>query len=59
MKDKLLTGWTFQRVVFLIVGLLIVGQSVSAQQWIGVALGGYLLFMALFSIGCASGSCRR
>lgn len=59
MKDRLLTGWTFQRILLLGVGLLIIGQSVSIQQWLGVGLGAYVLFMGLFSLGCASGNCRR
>lgn len=59
MKNKMLTGWTFQRTLLLVVGMLIIGQSVSIQQWLGVGLGVYVSFMALFSLGCASSNCRR
>jgi hypothetical protein len=57
MKQRILTGWSFRRALFLILGLVMIVQSVMEQQWFGVALGGYFASMGLFSFGCAGGAC--
>lgn len=57
MKQRILTGWTFIRVIYLLLGCLIVIQSVAQGQWLGVLFGGYFAAMGLFAIGCAGGSC--
>ena len=57
MKENLLTGWTFRRAIFLLVGIVIIVQSGSKSDWLGVALGSYFSAMGLFQIGCASGAC--
>jgi hypothetical protein len=57
MKKRLLTGWTWTRVFFLLMGLLVIGQGVDAGQWPGIALGSYIAAMGLFGWGCASGTC--
>lgn len=54
---RLLTGWTYVRIAYLIIGLLVIGQSIAEEQWLGLALGGYISFMGLFAFGCAAGSC--
>lgn len=57
MKTRLFTGWTWTRVLFFIMGILVLGQGIDADQWPGVALGAYIAAMGLFGWGCASGSC--
>lgn len=57
MKQRILSGWTFQRIIFLVMGVMILIQSVMERQWIGVAFGAYFASMGLFSFGCASGAC--
>jgi len=57
MKERLLTNWTFSRVIYLAMGILIIVQAVMAGQFFGIFLGGYLSIMGLFAIGCASGNC--
>lgn len=57
MKERILTGWTLTRVLYLIMGTYIVVQSVLEQQWIGILLGGYFASMGLFAFGCAAGNC--
>jgi len=57
MKERLLTGWTFQRAIFVIVGLIIAIQAIVALEWLGAILGGYLFMMGLFGFGCATRGC--
>ena len=57
MKERILTGWTLTRVLYLVMGTYIIVQSVLEQQWIGILLGGYFASMGLFAFGCAAGNC--
>ncbi len=57
IKDRLLKGWTIMRVVYLIIGLLIMTQAIYANQWLGILLGVYMSSMGLFAFGCAGGNC--
>ncbi len=57
MKERILTNWTFTRVLYLIIGSAIIIQSIMSQQWFGVAFGGYFASMGLFAFGCAAGNC--
>lgn len=57
IKKRLFTGWDFARILYLLLGLLVIGQSVSEAQWLGLLPGGYIASMGLFAFGCASGNC--
>jgi len=57
MKEKILTGWTFMRAIYLVMGVFVIVQSAMNNQWLGVAFGAYFASMGLFAFGCASGSC--
>ena len=57
MKERILTRWTFQRAIYLLVGLFVIIQSSINQQWFGTFIGFYFFSMGLFAFGCASGSC--
>ncbi len=57
MKERLLTGWTFIRALYLVIGSVVIIESVMRSQWFDVALGGYFAAMGLFAFGCAAGSC--
>ncbi len=57
MKERILTGWTFQRGLFVVIGLIIIIQAFIEKEWLSTLLGGYFLSMGVFSFGCASGSC--
>jgi hypothetical protein len=57
MKARIFSNWTFTRALYLLIGGAVIIQSVMSQQWFGLALGGYLAAMGLFSFGCASGNC--
>ena len=57
MKERILTGWTFIRGLYLVLGIFVIIQSIMSKQWFGVALGGYFAAMGLFAFGCAAGNC--
>lgn len=57
MKERILTGLTFTRGFYLVMGVLIIIQSIMQQQWFGVLIGGYFASMGLFAFGCAAGNC--
>jgi hypothetical protein len=54
---KILTGWTFRRLIYLLIGIFILVQSVWKAQWFGILAGGYFASMGLFAFGCAAGNC--
>ncbi len=57
MKQRILTGWTFQRGLYAAMGILIIVQSLTENQWIGVPFGIYFASMGIFAFGCAAGNC--
>lgn len=57
MKQRIVTGWNFIRVLYLLAGIMILIQSVTERQWMGIALGLYFVVMGLFAVGCAAGNC--
>jgi hypothetical protein len=57
MKRKLLTGWNFGRVIYVLAGGVIIVQSAIMHEWIGILIGGYFASMGLFALGCAAGNC--
>ncbi|MDI9338490.1 MAG: hypothetical protein QM539_08705 [Alphaproteobacteria bacterium] len=57
MKKRMLTNWNFMRVLYLVMGTIIIVQSIINREWLGIVLGGYLASMGLFAFGCASGNC--
>jgi hypothetical protein len=57
MKQRILSGWNFRRVIYLLAGITIVIQSAMVNQWAGVLIGGYFGSMGLFAFGCAAGNC--
>jgi hypothetical protein len=57
MKERILTNWTIPRALYLIMGTMVIVQSVMSHQWFAVLFGGYFAAMGLFAFGCASGNC--
>lgn len=57
MKERILTGWTFTRALYVVLGAFLIGQSIMDKQWFGVFFGGYFASMGIFSFGCAAGNC--
>ncbi|MCB9250880.1 MAG: hypothetical protein H6605_00295 [Flavobacteriales bacterium] len=57
MKERLFKNWTWVRVFYLVIGLLLIAQSIYEQMWFGIFFGGYFASMGLFAFGCAGGAC--
>lgn len=57
MIERISTGWSIRRVLYLAMGIYVIVQSIKDQQWFGVLLGTYFASMWLFAFGCASGNC--
>lgn len=55
--NRVFTGWTLARVIYLSIGGLIFIQSLIVREWLGIIFGGYFAAMGLFGFGCASGQC--
>ncbi len=57
MKQRILTGWTLTRLLYLVIGVFVVINSIQAEQWFGIAFGAYFASMGIFAFGCAGGNC--
>lgn len=57
MKERIFTNWTFTRALYLILGLVVIIESITSHQWFGIGIGGYFASMGLFAFGCAAGNC--
>lgn len=57
MKQRILTGWTFARALYALLGIAIMVQSIIQREWFGIPLGAYFASMGIFAFGCAAGAC--
>jgi hypothetical protein len=57
LKERVLTGWTFQRFAFLALGGFLLTTAAMEHQWMAVLFGAYFASMGLFAFGCAGGAC--
>lgn len=57
MKERLLTGWTFMRVLYLVMGITLVIQAIMAHQYAMSFLGVYFAAMSILGVGCMGGQC--
>jgi hypothetical protein len=57
MKQRVLRGWNVQRIMFLVMGTMVMVQSSITADWLGVLIGLYFMSMGIFALGCASGNC--
>ena len=55
--NRILSNWTWIRVVYLVIGAWIIVQSAIEGQWMGILIGAWPAAMGLFSLGCAAGNC--
>lgn len=56
MKERILSNWSFARIVRLGLGLMIVIQAVQLNDFFMGAMGLLFMGMAIFAIGCCSTS---
>jgi hypothetical protein len=57
MRVSLKYGWNARRVIYTIVGAVIMIRFYLNGEWIGMLLGTYFFAMGLFGFGCAGGNC--
>ncbi|MBS1599403.1 MAG: hypothetical protein JST75_14350 [Bacteroidetes bacterium] len=57
MKKRIFSGWNFRRVIYLLLGGIIIVQAIMEREWIGILFGAYLASMGVFAFGCAGGNC--
>jgi len=57
MKNRLLSGWNVRRVIYLVMGIMILVQAWQESQWMLSVFGGYFAAMGLFALGCAGSNC--
>lgn len=50
--------WTAARLLYLVAGIMLVTQAIYEAQYLGLAIGGYFMAMAIFKFGCAAGNCN-
>ena len=55
---RIKNNWTPFRVLYLILGPIVVFQTGVKGDYLGIAMGTYLFSMGLFGLGCASGNCE-
>jgi hypothetical protein len=57
MKKRLVSGWNVRRLLYLVMGVIVIAQSIADHQNWGILLGAYFAVMGIFNLGCASGYC--
>ena len=58
MREQILTGWNFRRILSMVLGGIVVIQAYNEKQWAAALFGGGLIVMALLNKGCcATGGC--
>lgn len=60
LKYRILSGWSFLRLLRLGLSTLIIYQAIMAADWMVGTLGGLLFLQSAFNYGCCStaGSCN-
>jgi len=58
MKNRLLTGWTLRRGIYLAMGVMILVQAFEEKQWMLSIFGLYFAVMGIFALGCAGSNCQ-
>jgi hypothetical protein len=57
MKQRLLSGWNFRRIIYTVVGIAIIVHAIIQREWFSALLGGFFTVMGFFALGCAGGQC--
>lgn len=57
MKDRLLHGWNITRMLYTVVGGILLIQAIADGQWVMASLGAYFAAMGIFRFGCAASAC--
>lgn len=57
MKERITTGLTFMRFLYLAMGITLLIQAIVAKQLAISLLGSYFILMSVLGIGCMGGQC--
>jgi hypothetical protein len=58
MLENLKYNWSFMRIIRLILGFIVIGQSIVMKDVLFGIAGAAFVFMALFNMGCCgTGTC--
>lgn len=57
MLERIISGWSVIRAIYVLAGLGIVVQGVMDKQWFVTVFGIYFASMGIFNFGCAGGAC--
>lgn len=58
MKNRILSNWSFSRILRVILGFVIIAEAASGANIIGAVAGAIFVGMGIFDIGCCgSGAC--
>lgn len=58
MFDVILKNWNFLRIIRLLLGVMLLGQSFQIHSWALGLLGGLFVFQSLTNTGCCgAGAC--
>jgi len=57
MKERILSGWNFVRILWLTMGVGVIIQAITERNFLMLLPGLYFVFAALANIGCFAGSC--
>lgn len=56
-KEQITTGWSFRRILSLILGCIIVYKAIITQDVVSSIFGLALVAMGILNIGCCGSSC--
>lgn len=59
MIERIKSGWTIRRVLYLVLGLIVLVQALVEKQWLGALFGAWFAGMGLLGVGCAGGACAN
>ena len=51
---RITTGWTLSRLLYVLIGVILITQTTIDKEWFGTLIGAYFTSMGLFNYGCAS-----
>lgn len=57
MKERILNNWGPLRILYTVLGSIVIVHSIIVREWAGILFGAYFASMGIFSFGCAAGNC--
>ena len=56
-KEQITTGWSFRRILAIVLGGIIIYKAVITQELVSSIFGLALVTMGVLNIGCVGGCC--